>query len=153
MTYKQRKLRRQQLDSQLCNGNLNLLPQAPGGGWIQAIREALGMTLDVFGERLGISRQSAHQLEKAEATESITVKRLRAAAEALECELVIVLRPRRPLEESIRDRAMRTARAEVLRAGHSMAMEQQAVSTTHLEDLVGQTADELLERGDSRIWQ
>jgi len=153
MTAKQRKLRRQQLDRQISGSALGQLPPTPEGGWIQAIREALGMTLDSFGERLRMTRQNVHQLEQAEAAESITLRRLRTAAEALDCELIILLRPKKPLDESLRDRALAAARAQVLRAGHSMAMEQQAVTDAHLNDLIEQTADEMIERGDSRIWQ
>jgi len=153
MTAKQRRLRRQQLDSQLGALALSATPPRPQGGWIHAIRESLGMTLDAFGARLGTSRQTAHQLEHAEATDSITVRRLRAAAEALECELVIVLRPKQPLNDILGTRARAVARQVVLRTGHSMAMEDQAVSNARLEDMVAETAADLIEKGDTRIWQ
>ena len=153
MTEKQRKLRRQQLDRQIGELAPNVPPSAPQGGWIQAIREALGMTLDSFGKRLGISRQSAHQLELAEVKESITLARLRSAAEALECELIIHLRPKQPLEELVRTRAHHIARDIVLRTGHSMFLEEQAVSDERIEELIRETAEELVARKDSRLWQ
>jgi len=153
MTAKQRRLRRQQLDAQLSASALGVTPLRPHGGWIQAVREALGMTLDAFGVRLGVSRQTVHQLEHAEATDSITIKRLRAAADALECELVIFLRPKHPLGETVHERARLVARQLVMRTSHSMAMEEQSVSTQRVEDLIEETAAELINKNDSRIWQ
>jgi predicted DNA-binding mobile mystery protein A len=153
MTAKQRNLRRMQLDRQIIE-EVSQVPLArPKGGWLRAIREALGMTLDSFGERLEMSRQSAQQLESAEASERITVARLRAAAEALECELVLYLRPKRPLEKIVSDRAMTVARGIVTRTGHSMALEDQSISDSQLLRLVEETAEELIERGEQSIWQ
>jgi predicted DNA-binding mobile mystery protein A len=116
------------------------------------MREALGMTLEVFGTHMGTSRQTVHQLEHAEATDSITIKRLRAAADALECELVIYLRPKRPLEEVIQERARAVARHLVSRTGHSMAMEAQAVSDARIEEMIEETAVDLINKNDPRIW-
>lgn len=153
MTAIQRKLRQEQLDVQLGVGVEAHVPTRPRGGWVQAIREALGMSLEAFGSRLGISRQNAHQLERAENRESISIKRLRSAAEALDCELVIYLKPRCKLESFVLERARVAAREIVAQAGHSMAMEDQAVSDSHLERLVEETATDLINRGDRRIWQ
>lgn len=153
MNSKQRKLRREQIDAlfgDLAEANV---PIRPRGGWVQSIREALGMTLDAFGARLGVSRQTAHQLEKAEALESISVKRLRAAADALECELIVYLRPKRKLDEIINDHARTAARNIVSRAGHSMAMEDQTITDGFTKRLIEETTQELINRGDSSIWQ
>lgn len=153
MTAKQRKLRREQLDRTLGDGAISSPPMVPQGGWVQAIREALGMTLEALGARLGISRQSAHQLEHAEATDSITVKRLRAAAEVLDCELVVYFRPKQPLDQIIRNQANAVARQLVMRAGNSMAMEDQAVSNDRLEKMIEDMALELIDKNDPRLWQ
>lgn len=153
MNHKRRKLRREQLDQQFkAIGQIATLP-TPKGGWIRAVREALGMTFEQVGTRLGVSKQSAQQLEIAEASESITVKRLRAAADALDCDLIVVLRPRKPLEAAIRERATNLARAQVTRTGHSMALESQAVVNEQLEQMIKDTANELIEKGDPRIWE
>lgn len=67
----------------------------PTDGWIHAIREALGLSLAQFAVRLGLaSASTAYQLEKAEVAESITIKRFRAAANVLGCDLKIDLVPR-----------------------------------------------------------
>src|SRR5580658_2841832 len=93
-----RLLRLQQLDRQLRGVEI---PQAPRDGWIRAIREALGLSLEDLAQRLGLaSRTTAHQLERAEVSETITLRRLRAAADALGCDLAVVLIPRKPLSET-----------------------------------------------------
>lgn len=110
------------------------------------------MSLDAFGRRLGVSKQTAHQLEKSEIEGSITVKRLQAAADALDCELVVLLVPRQSLEATVRHRALHVAREQVTMAGYSMAMEQQAVSDERILQMVEDTANELIERGGTRLW-
>jgi len=123
------------------------------GGWVQAIRESLGMTLEAFGARLGISRQTAHQLENSEVQDRISLRRLRAAAEALDCELVCYLRPKRSLEAMVQDQARNAAEEIVSRTGHSMALEVQGISSIQRERLIDDTANDLMRRGETRIWQ
>ena len=153
MTARQRRLRRQQIDAHVSSVALSDIPISPRGGWVHAIREALGMSLGVFGGRLGISRQTAHQLEAAEANESISIKRLRSAAEALECELVIYLRPKSKLETIVNKRAREVAQRMVMSASHTMAMEDQAIPDSKLSDLIDETAEDLIDRADRSIWQ
>jgi predicted DNA-binding mobile mystery protein A len=66
----------------------------PAQGWIRAIREAVGVSSGELGRILGVSRQLPLQFEKAEAEDSITLKSLRAVANALDCDLVYALTPR-----------------------------------------------------------
>lgn len=146
-------MRRRQLD-----GRLATLRKAIGDddirmGTIKAIRESLGMSLESLGKRLGVSRATAHQLERAEADESITIRRLRAAAEAIECDLFIAIVPRRSLEDTVRDRAYALAKREVARVDHSMVLEAQATYASDRSDLVRSLAEEMIERNDPRIWQ
>ena len=68
----------------------------PGRGWIKAIREALGMTTGQYAKRLGVSQPRVAALERAEADGVVTLKSLRQAAEALDCDFVYALVPRKP---------------------------------------------------------
>jgi predicted DNA-binding mobile mystery protein A len=153
MTPRQRKLRRLQIDSQLSSQSISSGPARPIGGWVHSIREALGMTLDVFGARLGMSRQSAHQLEQSEKLESISIRRLRAAAEALECELVVYLKPKLELEALVEARAKAAARAMIAGTQHTMTLENQTISDEHMRRLIDETAEELVRRNDQRVWK
>src|ERR1700677_4610919 len=82
----------------------------PWKGWIAAVREASGMTLKELGAKLDSFPQVVAALEKSEAADRITLKKLRQAANALECELVYALVPR---TGSLRDLAEAKLRREV----------------------------------------
>lgn len=100
----------------------------PQRGWLRAIREALGVSASEVGRALGTSRQLPLQLEKAEAEDRITLKSLRAAANALDCDLVYALVPKRgSMHDLAETRARVQARKHVLGVEHSMALEDQAV--------------------------
>lgn len=100
----------------------------PRRGWLRAIREAVGISAGDLARTLGTSRQLPLQLEKAEAEDRITLKSLRTAANALDCDLVYALVPKAgTMEDLIENRARAQARKQVLGVEHSMALEDQAV--------------------------
>jgi predicted DNA-binding mobile mystery protein A len=102
------------------------LPRPPKG-WIRAIREALGVSSAELAKRMHTNRSLAVQQEKAEAEDRITLKSLRAYANALDCDLVYGFVPRaRTLQELVHARALIAAKANVLGVEHSMALENQA---------------------------
>jgi transcriptional regulator with XRE-family HTH domain len=76
MRAKDRALARRQLDKRL---NLLSKPDVlarPPRGWVKAIRDALGMTAEQLGARIGVSQVRALALEKAEASGRITLASL-----------------------------------------------------------------------------
>jgi predicted DNA-binding mobile mystery protein A len=123
-----RNLRLKQLDRSLEQYQAARKVPRPSKGWIRAIRQALGVSSGELARRLGTSRQLPLQLEKGEAEDRITLKSLRAVANALDCDLVYALVPRAAsIEELIENRARAEARQRVLGVEHSMALENQAV--------------------------
>jgi predicted DNA-binding mobile mystery protein A len=123
-----RNLRLKQLDRSLEQYQAARKVPRPSKGWIRAIRQVLGVSSGELARRLGTSRQLPLQLEKSEAEDRITLKSLRAVANALDCDLVYALVPRgASLEELIENRARTEARQRVLGVEHSMALENQAV--------------------------
>lgn len=100
----------------------------PSKGWIRTIRQALGISSGELGRKLGTSRQLPLQLEKGEAEDRITLKSLRATANALDCDLVYALVPRASSIQALTEsRARAEAKNRVLGVEHSMALENQAV--------------------------
>lgn len=99
----------------------------PAKGWIRAIRDALGMTAEQLGERMGISQPSVQRLEVSEAEDTIQLKTLKRAAAALDCEVVYALVPRKSLVDTYERAARLVARRELGQISHSMALEDQAV--------------------------
>ena len=122
-----RNLRLKQLDRVLKPYRTARKIPRPSKGWIHSIRQALGVSSGELARRLGTSRQLPLQLEKGEAEDRITLKSLRAVANALDCDLVYALVPRaRNMQELIENRARAEAKERVLGIEHSMALENQA---------------------------
>jgi predicted DNA-binding mobile mystery protein A len=117
----------------------------PPRGWVRAIREALGMSAAVLAARLGTTPGAVTRLEQSEAADRIRLDTLRRAADALGCDLVYLLVPRRPLTATVRERAREVARVQAAAIEQTMRLEDQATGrTSELED---QLAARLLERG------
>jgi predicted DNA-binding mobile mystery protein A len=106
----------------------------PARGWIRALRDALGMTAEQLGERMGISQPSVQRLELSEAQGTIQLSSLRKAAAALDCEVIYALVPRGSLQETYDAAAQTMARRELGLIGHSMALEDQAVADEEDEE-------------------
>lgn len=67
--------------------------KAPSAGQLEQARAALQKTTTAAARNLKITRQSYSKLEQGEREGTITLTRLKAAAEAIDCELVYVIRP------------------------------------------------------------
>ncbi|HWZ46145.1 MAG TPA: hypothetical protein VNW97_21920, partial [Candidatus Saccharimonadales bacterium] len=89
-----RNLRLKQLDRALEPFRAAAKTPRPQKGWLRAIREATGISATEVAAALQRSRQLPLQLENAEAEDRITLKSLRAAADALGCDLVYALVPK-----------------------------------------------------------
>ncbi len=72
-----RELQLEQMDALLTSWRAAQISSRPKLGWVRAIRESLGMSAVAFARRLGMSDAGAHKLEKAEASDSITLASLR----------------------------------------------------------------------------
>ena len=132
MWNRKRKLARERLESRL-NRALVQATIPPTGGWIRALRSALGMTAAQLGRRMGVGRQTVDGLERSERAGTIRLTSLRRAAEALDCDVVYALVPRTPLRAQVEQRARGLALAVLERANHSMALEDQAVDDLEAE--------------------
>jgi predicted DNA-binding mobile mystery protein A len=142
----------QQLDRKLASWRS--LPRThPSGGWLRAIRQALGMTTRQLAKSVGVTQAAVVDAERTEAKGDITLTTLQRYAAALGCELTYVLVPRRPLSEMVEERADRIARDQVSRVSHSMGLEDQRTGDEHLEREIAELRRRLLEGKRSRLWQ
>jgi predicted DNA-binding mobile mystery protein A len=117
----------------------------PPRGWVRAIREALGMSAATLSERLGTTAGAVSRLEQSEAADRIRLDTLRRAADALGCDLVYLLVPRRPLTAVVRDRARELAHHQIIATEQTMRLEDQATGkTSEMEDRL---TEQLVERG------
>lgn len=123
----------------------------PAGGWVRAVREALGMSTEQLGRRLGISRQAVSLLERSELEETVRLASLRRAAEALDCALVYAFVPNTSLEDTVQRQARRVAGAEFARVDQTMLLEAQRVEAADADDLVEARATELVDSPE--LWR
>lgn len=118
----------------------------PKGGWIAAIRQALGMGTGQLARRMGVDPTAIAHFENREAAGKITMETLRRAAEAMDSTLVYAIVPKRGLQGALDAQARRVARARLKRVGHTMSLEAQEVENaeTMLQetDLAGRLVSE-----------
>lgn len=127
---------------------------APRGGWVRALREALGMTQAQLGGRAGISRQSVQDFERAEAERRITLESLDRLARAMGCRMVYALVPEGGTLDGLRERrALALAEAQLQPADHSMKLEAQGVTAPERERQRKLLADALLNGSPRKLWQ
>ncbi len=128
------------------------LPQRPSNGWLQTIREALGMTAVALGKRLHVRSSTVHKLEKSEADDSISLASLRKVAEALDCELHYVLIPRTSLETRLKEQAKSVAKKHLMPVAHTMGLEDQSVPSKEQQAQLELLAKELLDGNWRELW-
>lgn len=145
-------LQLRQTDKQLKPVLKKTFPPRPPNGWIQTVREALGMTAVALARRLGVRNSTVHKLEKSEADDSITLASLRKVAAALDCELHYVFVPKTSLEVKLKGQAKIVARKQMLPVAHTMSLEDQAVGSKTQQMQLELMAKELLDGNWRELW-
>ena len=147
-------LKRRQLDHALRAYPPAKSSTIPPSGWIRSIRQALGMTQSQLGAKLGFSRQSVQDFEKAEAERRITLDSLDRLARAMGCRLVYALVPEAgSLDELRRRRAEGIADSMLKPTTHSMKLEAQGVFKRDRERQRKELVDELLAGSARTLWR
>jgi len=125
----------------------------PRAGWLKAIRGALGLSTTQLAKRMGVDQAHAYRLEQREVVGSVTLDSLKRAAEAMDCDLIYAIVPKKKfknLDDILSQRAMSLAKKLHDRVEHSMRLEAQESSTD--EKSVHKLADEFKEKMDARLW-
>ncbi|HEX9721530.1 MAG TPA: mobile mystery protein A [Ramlibacter sp.] len=147
-------LNRMQLSDALAEFPKTEAAAAPRGGWLRAIRQALGMTQAQLGARVGIARQSVQDLEAAEANRRITLDSLDRLAQAMGCRVVYAVVPETGTLDDLRERRARTVATTLLKpTEHSMKLEAQGVSTSESERQRKLLVQTLLTGSPRKLWQ
>ncbi|HEU0225649.1 MAG TPA: helix-turn-helix domain-containing protein [Steroidobacteraceae bacterium] len=79
----------------------------PRAGWIRAIRDALGISQAQIARRVGVSRATVQQWERAEARRRITVHSLDQVAAAMGCAVALAIVPKAGTLDDVRRRQAR----------------------------------------------
>lgn len=123
----------------------------PSDGWIRAVRKSLGMSVYQLAVRMGMTQQAVSQLEAKELSETVSIKTLRKAAEALNCRLVYVLVPNEGGLQGILDKqALLKAKDIVSAVDHTMQLEAQGVN--NIQEKIRETAEELAKNPNPKLW-
>ena len=132
------------------------LPPRPRLGWLRAVREALGLSLDQVGKKINETRMNVKRFEIWESNDRITLQNLRRVAAAMDCNLVYFVVPktgtfsdlasaqsefRRKVKESL---IRKQAEVDVRAVEHTMALEDQASGNT--QELIDQEVKRRMER-------
>ncbi len=151
MSADQAQLARKNLDKRLARLRVEPLLM-PRTGWVKAIREALGLTAGQLASRLGVVQSRLSTIEKAELTGATTIKTLRETAEAMGCAFVYAIVPTKPLDDLLRDQALRKVDQELARLHHTMRLENQALTQEDLITERERLVAELLSGNLRRVW-
>jgi predicted DNA-binding mobile mystery protein A len=101
----------------------------PAKGWLYAMRQVSGITLRDLAVKLKIRHQTVAALEKSEAEDRITLKRLKEVAEQMDCQLVYAIVPRNgSIEEFAMGKDAQEVRRRAMAVSHTMALENQPVN-------------------------
>jgi predicted DNA-binding mobile mystery protein A len=150
---KRKSLYRQQLNSKMLGyAALNQVPNPPIG-WIKAIRNALGMTMQQLGNKLNISKQAVHDIEKREMEGSITIKSLREIARVMDMQLVYGFVPvDGTLDALIEKRAKQLATEIVMRSANTMKLENQSISEQRVKYAIEERTASILNDMPKMLW-
>ncbi|WP_137933644.1 mobile mystery protein A [Mesorhizobium comanense] len=127
--------------------------QMPGEGWIRTVRKALGMSGAQLAARMGVTRARIAQAEQAELEGGVTLKSMRATAEAMGCRFVYAFVPSDSIDAIIAAQARRKAEAIVATAGKHMALEDQAVTGSGTDREVARLTSTLIHDMPADFWR
>lgn len=97
----------------------------PHDGWIRSVRFGLRMSQAELAIRMELNQRTIHSLEVSEVKGKIRLETLKRAADALGCDLVYAFVPRKPLQETMSQRARLLAERQIASVNHNMKLEDQ----------------------------
>lgn len=100
----------------------------PSEGWLRTARKALGMSGAQLAKKMDVTRGRVAKAENTELTGGVTLKSMRAAAEAMGCRFVYAIVPPQRIEDIIIAQARKKATVIVGTASKHMALESQTLS-------------------------
>ncbi len=111
------------------------------------------MTNRQLARRVGRKPQTVLDLQARESAQTIQLNSLREVANAMDCELVYAIVPRKPLGTMLEERARSVARETLRRTGHSMELERQGLGVREQERAFEREVDRLLAGSRRKLWE
>jgi predicted DNA-binding mobile mystery protein A len=150
---KNTKLQFQQLNEKMdqLNGMQHVI--VPPIGWIKAIRNGIGMSMEQLGKKLFITKQGVMDIEKREKDGAITIKSMQEIAKAIDMQFVYGFVPDAgSLDQMIETRALAIASKIVERTSTTMKLEDQANSKERIENAIKERASEIINKTPKILW-
>jgi predicted DNA-binding mobile mystery protein A len=124
----------------------------PKDGWVKNIRKALGMSAQQLANRLNVDRSRVVRIEADENKSVLTMKTLRAVANALDCDFVYFLLPRKSLSKMLEQQAEKLAVLQLKKISHSMFLEKQNLPAREVKKQINELKIKLLESKIKNLW-
>ena len=125
----------------------------PPIGWIKAIRNGIGMSMEQLGKKLSITKQGVMDIEKREKEGAITIKSMQEIAKAIDMQFVYGFVPDAgSLDQMIEMRALEIAKTIVQRTSTTMKLEDQANSKERIEKAIKERAAEIINKTPKILW-
>jgi len=125
----------------------------PQGGWVRAMRHALGMSAPDLAQRMGVTKAAIYQAERKERDGGITIRHMENLADALGGKFVYAIVPDGSIEDIVGEQAREKARALVHRAGAHMALEQQSPPDARTAEQIDRLASEFTRDPPPTFWK
>ena|ERR1700730_5971963 len=126
--------------------------QPPPEGWLRTVRNALGMSAAQLAKRMGVTRARVAQAEHAELTGGLTLKSMRAMAEAMGCRFVYAIVPQGRIDDVIMAQARKKAKAVVVTASQHMALESQTLPNDKIAQEIERLTQEIAREMPPDLW-
>ena len=132
-----------------------VLPDSkPMGGWIEAVRKAIGMNMRQLATKMNKTPQAIKQIQEREKAGTITLNSLEETAAAMNLRLVYAIVPMETssLSELIQQQAEKMAKEIVIRANKTMSLEDQKISEKRIKNSIKEISAELAENPE-KLWE
>ncbi len=132
-----------------------VLPDSkPMGGWIEAVRKAIGMNMRQLATKMNKTPQAIKQIQEREKAGTITLNSLEETAAAMNMRLVYAIVPMETssLSELIQQQAEKMAKEIVIRANKTMSLEDQKISEKRIKNSIKEISVELAENPE-KLWE
>lgn len=123
------------------------------GGWINATRKSLGMSLSQLGARMNMTAQGVREMEKREKMGAISLNNLKQVAQALGLQLTYgFINIEADLEELLYKQAKLKAQSIVEKVHQNMSLENQANSRSRLRLAVKERTQDIVNSKPHYLW-
>jgi predicted DNA-binding mobile mystery protein A len=152
MTYWDRRLILEQMDSKLLPLKQLLNVVRPEKGWIKTLREALGMSSYELAKRSGLTQPRISNIESAEVDGDLKISTLKKMAESMGLVFVYGFVPPESLSALVEEQAQKVALEKINKVNHTMVLENQQVSTDERKKVLNDLIEKTLHNPPKDFW-